>query len=104
MEDHTHFFYLCRPSPQVAALQTEAVLDVLTDEWVINTPEEGAIKWWIGNAAEDGKAATVFARLKVPAQTGKAFAACTCPVHSNGISHTVRAHLADIVLLCTAVA
>lgn len=80
------------------------MLDVLTDEWVINTPEEGAIKWWIGNAAEDGKAATVFARLKVPAQTGKAFAACTCPVHSNGISHTVRAHLADIVLLCTAVA
>eukprot|EP00878_Enallax_costatus_P017218 GHUV01018077.1.p1 GENE.GHUV01018077.1~~GHUV01018077.1.p1 ORF type:complete len:603 (+),score=125.83 GHUV01018077.1:149-1957(+) len=55
----------------VAALQTEAVLDVLTDEWVINTPDEGAIKWWIGNAAEDGKAATVFARLKVPAQNGQ---------------------------------
>jgi hypothetical protein len=55
---------------QVAALQTEAVLDVLTDEWVINTPDEGAIKWWIGNAAEDGRAATVFARLKVPAQDG----------------------------------
>ena len=30
---------------QVAALQTEAVLDVLTDEWVIHTPDEGAIKW-----------------------------------------------------------
>jgi acyl-CoA oxidase len=56
---------------QVAALQTEAVLDVLTDEWVINTPDEGAIKWWIGNAAEDGRAATVFARLKVPAQDGE---------------------------------
>lgn len=54
----------------VAALQTEAVLDVLTDEWVINTPDDGAIKWWIGNAAEDGKAATVFARLKVPASDG----------------------------------
>jgi hypothetical protein len=54
----------------VAALQTEAVLDVLTDEWVVNTPDEGAIKWWIGNAAEDGRAATVFARLKVPAQDG----------------------------------
>jgi hypothetical protein len=36
------------PPPQVAALQTEAVLDVLTDEWVIHTPEEGAIKWWVG--------------------------------------------------------
>jgi hypothetical protein len=56
---------------QVAALQTEAVLDVLTDEWVVNTPDEGAIKWWIGNAAEDGRAATVFARLKVPAQDGE---------------------------------
>jgi acyl-CoA oxidase len=38
---------------------------------VINTPDEGAIKWWIGNAAEDGKAATVFARLKVPASDGE---------------------------------
>ena len=51
----------------VAALQTEAVLDPAADEWVVHTPDEGAIKWWIGNAAEDGRAATVFARLKVPA-------------------------------------
>ncbi len=29
----------------VAALQTEAVLDVATDEWIINTPDEGALKW-----------------------------------------------------------
>lgn len=63
---------------QVAALQTEAVLDVLTDEWVVNTPDEGAIKWWIGNAAEDGRAATVFARLKVPAQDGAWAAAARC--------------------------
>jgi hypothetical protein len=27
-------------------------------------------QWWIGNAAEDGKAATVFARLRVPAPDG----------------------------------
>ena len=46
----------------VAGLQTEAVLDTMTDEWVMHTPDEGAIKWWIGNAAEDGRAATVFAR------------------------------------------
>ena len=39
--------------------------DLATDEWVVHTPDEGAIKWWIGNAAEDGRAATVFARLKV---------------------------------------
>ena len=30
----------------VAALQTEAVLDVATDEWIINTPDEGALKWY----------------------------------------------------------
>lgn len=36
------------PGSNVAALQTEAVLDVMTDEWVIHTPDEGAIKWWIG--------------------------------------------------------
>ncbi len=109
-----------RHGSNVAALQTEAVLDVATDEWIIGTPDDGAIKWWaallppsvaycscarvtawpshvsclviaswpctwvtrwpqhvllpslrwIGNAAEDGRAATVFARLKVPNQDG----------------------------------
>lgn len=60
-----------RHGSNVAALQTEAVLDVETDEWVIHTPDDGALKWWIGNAAEDGLAATVFARLKVPAASGR---------------------------------
>lgn len=50
----------------VSMLQTEAVYDHHTDEWVISTPDEGAIKWWIGNAAEDGRWATVFARLRIP--------------------------------------
>lgn len=27
-------------------------------------------QWWIGNAAEDGRAATVFARLRVPSADG----------------------------------
>lgn len=31
----------------VAGLQTEAVLDVATDEWVIHTPDDGAIKWYL---------------------------------------------------------
>jgi hypothetical protein len=51
-------------------------------QWVINTPDEGAIKWWIGNAAEDGKAATVFARLKVPASDGEGG---TAAVHSCAV-------------------
>lgn len=55
-----------RHGSNVAGLQTEAILDLQTDEWVITTPDDGAIKWWIGNAAEDGKMATVFARLKIP--------------------------------------
>ncbi|XP_002991925.2 acyl-coenzyme A oxidase, peroxisomal [Selaginella moellendorffii] len=50
----------------VQALQTTATFDRLTDEFVINTPDEGATKWWIGNAAVHGKFATVFARLKLP--------------------------------------
>ena len=54
----------------VAGLQTEALLDVARDEWVVTTPDDGALKWWIGNAAEDGQAATVFARLKIPRAGG----------------------------------
>lgn len=47
-------------------IQTTATFDRLTDEFVIDTPNEGATKWWIGNAAVHGKFATVFARLKLP--------------------------------------
>ena len=36
-----------RHGSNVAALQTEAVLDPATDEWVITTPDEGAIKWCV---------------------------------------------------------
>lgn len=50
----------------VQGLQTTATFDKETDEFVINTPNEGATKWWIGNAAVHGKFATVFARLILP--------------------------------------
>lgn len=55
-----------RHGSNVAGLQTTATFDVKSDQWDIHTPDEGAIKWWIGNAAEDGRAATVFARLRIP--------------------------------------
>ncbi|XP_027365510.1 acyl-coenzyme A oxidase 2, peroxisomal [Abrus precatorius] len=50
----------------VQGLQTVATFDPITDEFIIDTPNDGAIKWWIGNAAVHGKFATVFARLKLP--------------------------------------
>ncbi|GAV73981.1 Acyl-CoA_dh_1 domain-containing protein/ACOX domain-containing protein/Acyl-CoA_dh_M domain-containing protein [Cephalotus follicularis] len=50
----------------VQGLQTVATFDPITDEFIIDTPNDGAIKWWIGNAAVHGKFATVFSRLILP--------------------------------------
>lgn len=55
----------------VQGLRTEALLDKARDEWVVSTPDDSAIKWWIGNAAEDGVMSTVFARLLVPDAQGR---------------------------------
>ncbi|KAJ4841530.1 Acyl-coenzyme A oxidase 2, peroxisomal [Turnera subulata] len=55
----------------VQGLQTLATFDPVTDEFIINTPNDGAIKWWIGNAAVHGKFATVFARLMLPTHDAK---------------------------------
>ncbi|GLT68846.1 hypothetical protein SLA2020_410420 [Shorea laevis] len=55
----------------VQGIQTVATFDPLTDEFVINTPNDGAIKWWIGNAAVHGKFATVFAKLMLPTHDSK---------------------------------
>jgi acyl-CoA oxidase len=52
-------------------------------------PSAGAIKWWIGNAAEDGRWATVFARLMIPNEHAKGGAkdygvhAFICPLRSD---------------------
>ncbi|XP_078440912.1 acyl-CoA oxidase 2 [Wolffia australiana] len=54
----------------VQALQTTATFDAATDEFIMHTPNDGAIKWWIGNAAVHGKFATVFARLVLPGGGG----------------------------------
>ncbi|KAK3212028.1 hypothetical protein Dsin_016734 [Dipteronia sinensis] len=55
----------------VQGLQTVATFDPLTDEFIIDTPNDGAIKWWIGNAAVHGKFATVFAKLMLPTHDAK---------------------------------
>lgn len=48
----------------VQELETTAIYDPATGEFVINTPSVSARKEWIGNAARDGQAVTVFAQLK----------------------------------------
>ena len=47
----------------VRDLRTEARFDAATGEFVVHTPDEGARKEWIGNAAVDARMATVFAQL-----------------------------------------
>ena len=47
----------------VRDLETTAVYDAEAEEFVINTPHNGARKEWIGNAAKHGRVATVFAQL-----------------------------------------
>ncbi|WP_437582789.1 acyl-CoA dehydrogenase family protein [Paramicrobacterium sp. CJ85] len=47
----------------VASIGTTATYDEATQEFVINTPFKGAWKEFLGNAARDGIAATVFAQL-----------------------------------------
>ncbi|GAA1489024.1 acyl-CoA dehydrogenase [Brachybacterium sacelli] len=47
----------------VQSLATTATYDPATEEWVLNTPIRAAWKEFLGNAALDAKAATVFARL-----------------------------------------
>jgi len=48
----------------VQALETTAIYDPDTEEFVIRTPSVSARKEWIGNAARDGHAVTVFAQLE----------------------------------------
>ena len=47
----------------VRDLETTATYDADTEEFVIDTPHDGARKEWIGNAAAHGRKATVFAQL-----------------------------------------
>ena len=47
----------------VQSIATTATYDPETEEFVINTPFRGAYKDYLGNAAIDGRAATVFAQL-----------------------------------------
>ena len=56
MTEHGH-------GSDVAALRTTATFDPETDEFIVRTPDDDARKEYIGNAAEDGTLAAVFAQL-----------------------------------------
>ncbi|MCB1057455.1 MAG: acyl-CoA dehydrogenase family protein, partial [Acidobacteria bacterium] len=49
----------------VRDVETRATYDAATGEFVIHTPRPEARKDWIGNAARDGRLATVFAQLHI---------------------------------------
>lgn len=49
----------------VRDIETRALYDPATAEFVVTSPTPDAAKDWIGNAAADGRAATVFAQLEV---------------------------------------
>lgn len=49
----------------VAGLETTATFDEKTDEFIVNTPNEAAMKWWIGAAAHTANHCVCFARLIV---------------------------------------
>jgi acyl-CoA oxidase len=50
----------------VQNVHTTATYDAATKEFVVHTPHDGAHKEWIGNAAEHGRLAVVFAQLLTP--------------------------------------
>ncbi len=50
----------------VQNVRTTAAYDAETGEFVVHTPDESAMKEFIGNAARDGRMAVVFAQLHTP--------------------------------------
>ena len=49
----------------VSRLETQAVLDLETDEWVLNTPTLTARKWWVGGLAKSCTHCVLMARLMI---------------------------------------
>eukprot|EP00198_Chlamydomonas_reinhardtii_P002617 XP_001691953.1 predicted protein [Chlamydomonas reinhardtii] len=52
----------------VMGIETTAVYDAASKEFVINTPNDEASKYWIGGSGQHGKICTVFAQLTVNGQ------------------------------------
>src|SRR6185295_13956632 len=67
----------------VAELRTVARFDRERGDFELHTPDEMARKDWIGNAARDGRMATVFAQLEVDA-TPHGVHAFLVPIRGEG--------------------
>ncbi|WP_291474363.1 acyl-CoA dehydrogenase family protein [Corynebacterium sp.] len=79
----------------VQSLETTAVYDRATGEFVIHTPTPMAEKWYIGNAAKDATKAAVFCQLYTPAGDYEEPADATVP-ESWGESHGVHCLVVDL--------
>jgi acyl-CoA oxidase len=55
----------------VQSIRTTATYDAATDELVVHTPDDDAVKDYIGNAARDGRMAVVFAQLYTTGDDGQ---------------------------------
>ncbi|AOW06967.1 YALI0F10857p [Yarrowia lipolytica CLIB122] len=72
----------------LAGLETTAIYDEETDEFIINTPHIAATKWWIGGAAHTATHTVVFARLIVK---GKDYGVKTFVVQLRNINdHSLK--------------
>ena len=80
----------------VRDLRTTATYDPATREFVIDTPDPGARKNYIGNAALHGRMATVFARLQVPAPAARSGGGNESPSARPLDDHGVHAFLVRI--------
>ncbi|CAN5663859.1 acyl-CoA dehydrogenase [soil metagenome] len=87
MTEHGH-------GSDVAALRTTATYDSATDEFVIRTPDDDARKEYIGNAAEDGRLAVVFAQL-ITAEGSHGVHALLCPIREPDGSVSPGVRVAD---------
>ncbi|MGH3356858.1 MAG: acyl-CoA dehydrogenase [Nocardioidaceae bacterium] len=66
----------------VQAVETTATYDATTAEFVVHTPTESARKDYLGNAAQDGRVAVVFAQLHVGG-TGHGVHALLVPIRDD---------------------
>jgi acyl-CoA oxidase len=68
----------------VQNVHTTATYDAATQEFVVHTPHDGAHKEWIGNAADHGRLAVVFAQLiTTDSQTSHGVHALVVPIRDE---------------------